>query len=45
MEKIPVNSVLKLINGDLCYKDRVSIDSYQGYLHHGFIEELHEYRY
>lgn len=40
MEKIPIGSVLKLINKDLCYNGRVSIDYFQDYLHFGFIEEI-----
>ena len=42
MEKVPVGTILTLVNGDLCYNGKISIDNQVGLLYHKFIEEYNE---
>ena len=42
MEKIPIGTILTLVEGDLCYNGKASIDDHIGYLYHGFIAEYPE---
>ena len=42
MEKVPVGTILTLVNGDLCYNGKISIDNQIGFLHHGYITEYPE---
>ena len=39
MEKVPAGSILTVVNGDLCYNGKISIDDQAGYLYHGWIEK------
>lgn len=40
MEKVPVGSELTLVNGDLCYKGKISIDNHLEFLYHKYIEQI-----
>lgn len=40
MEKVPIGTILTLVNGDLCYNGKISIDNQVGYLYHGYIKEV-----
>ena len=40
MQKIAIGEELELIDGDLAYKGKRSIDDHHGYLYHKFIEEI-----
>ena len=42
MEKVPAGTILTLVNGDLCYNGKISIDNQIGFLHHGYIAEYPE---
>lgn len=42
MKKVPTGTILTLVDGDLCYAGKASIDDHIGYLYHGFIAEYPE---
>lgn len=42
MEKVPVGTILEVVNGDLKFNGKVSIDNPVGYLYHGFIKEYEQ---